>query len=396
MSGTVVNNETLSLPTQHYDCVIIGGGVLGLCCAFYMRQFHPEKSLLLIEQEGIPSELGATFVSPAIVHGLFANPESYKKAKWSKHLLQNLSNITGIDRPHSQAYFPVGYVQFMDEHYDDSTTQEDFLESRSEVEQKNFQALLDLSYCKSVCFDADGGYASAENVAQHFGYAAVREVTDLLLNARATFSSSQSLSIERLSYNKKMQQEVVRQESLSFAQCIVAAGHSSGTVLEGLGELVECPKVYMQYPKIEGDSQLILGADLGTGGRLELPVISYQGFHLRPQADGLLVIPPALAADSIGYQPTEGKLMGVQVGLRREIIDSIMNNLDNFPCFAWESLNLGKAVRQVRGAWQIAYEQPAWQQLKENNHIYLLHGGREAMSLGLATAHELAQSIEIE
>ena len=406
MSGTVVNNETLALPKQHYDCVIIGGGVLGLCCAFYMRQYHPEKSLLLIEQEGIPSELGATFVSPAIVHSLFLNPDSYKKAKWSKHLLKNLSELTGVNRPHNQPYFPVGYAKFMDEHFDDSLTTEEFLESRTEIEQQNIQALLDLSYCKSVRFDADGGYASAENVAQHFGYAAVREGADLLLNARATFTSPQSLTIERLSYNNKMQQEVVMQETLSFAQCIVAAGHSSGAVLEGLGEIVDCPKVYMQYPKVEGDKQLLLGtgvnnagvnnAGVNTIGRLELPVISYQGFHLRPQANGLLVVPPSLPADSIGYQPTEGKLMGVQVGLRREIIDSIMENLDSFPCFAWESFNLGKAVRQVRGAWQIAYEQPAWHKLKENKHVYLLHGGREAMSLGLATAHELAQSIEIQ
>ena len=396
MSGTVVNNETLVLPQQHYDIVIIGGGVLGLCCAFYLRKFQPNKSLLVIEQEGIPSELGATFVTPAIVHGLFLNPDSFKKAKWSKHLLKNLASITGIDRPYNQPYFPVGYARFMDEHFDDAMTQEEFLATLKEDQQKNIHSLMDLSYCKGVAFDADGGYASAENVAQHFGYASVRDGADLLLNARATFKSNHSLQIERLSYNNKMQQEVVQQESLSFGQCIVAAGQSSSTLLESLGELVACPKVYMQYPRIERDSQIILEAVDNNGGRLELPVLSYQGFHLRPQTDGLLVVPPSLPADSVGYQPTEGKLMGVQVGLRRELIDSILENLDSFPCFAWESLNLGKAVRQVRGAWQVAAEFPAWKVMPKHENVYLLHGGRQAMSLGLAVAHELAENIPVE
>lgn len=390
MSGTVVNNESLQLPKEHYDIVIVGGGVLGLCCAFYIRHYHPEKSLLLVEQEGIPSEIGATFVSPAIVHNLFLNPEHHKQAKWSKHLLQNLSDITGVNRPHNQPYFPVGYISLSDEHADDALLQEDFIESLSKAQQQNIQALLDLSYCKSARYDTTGGYANAENVAQHFGYAAVREGADLLLNARATFTSEHSLAIERLSYNKKMQQEVVKQESLTFENCIVSAGAETATLLEGIGELVELPKHYVQYPKIESDAQLVLG----VGAKLELPVISYQGFHLRPQGDGLLIIPPSIPKDSIGYQPTEGKLMGVQVGLRREIIDGVLENIDSFPCFGWESFNLGKSVRQVRGAWQIAHEFPAWQQLPKQTNFYLLHGGRQAMSLGLAVAHELAEKLE--
>ena len=395
MSGTVINNESLSLPKQHYDVIIIGGGVLGLSCAFYLRKYHPDKSLLIIEQEGIPSELGATFVSPAIVHSLFAKADLRKDAKWSINLLKNLAEITGIDRPHNQPYFPVGYAKFMDEHFDDSLSPDEFFEKLTDVQEKNMNSLVDLSYCKGIAFDTDGGFASAENVAQHFGYASVRDGADLLLNARATITGEHALAIEQLSYNKKMQQEVVKQESLSFEQCIVAAGHSNGDLLEGLGEIVPSSKVYMQYPKIERDAQLVLAdsGQNGFGGKLELPVLSYQGFHLRPQGDGLLVIPPKLPPDSIGYQPTEGKLMGVQVGLRREIIESILENLDNFPCFGWESLNLGKAVRQVRGAWQIASEYPAWQQLQNHEHVYLLHGGRQAMSLGLAVAHELAENL---
>ena len=47
-----------------------------------------------------------------------------------------------------------------------------------------------------------------------------------------------------------------------------------------------------------------------------MPVLEHKGFTLRPQGEGLLVVPPPLSPDPAGYTPTGGNLMGVRTGLR--------------------------------------------------------------------------------
>ena len=57
-TGKVVNRAGLELPRTCYDTAIVGGGLLGLACAFYLRRFAPERTLLIIEADGVPSEEG--------------------------------------------------------------------------------------------------------------------------------------------------------------------------------------------------------------------------------------------------------------------------------------------------------------------------------------------------
>ena len=388
-TGKVVNRAGQGLPRTRYDTVIVGGGLLGLACAFYTRRFLPERTLLVIEADGVPSEEGATFVSPAVAHGAFEG-EARRRAAWALSVLARLAEETGVTRPHDVPFREVGWARSLSEPVAvtglETLTVDAFLESQN---QTDLTQLVNFDKASHVLYNPKGGYGSAEAAALHFGHGAVKEGADLLLNARATLAGPNTLKLERLEFARDMQRKVVRREVVEADTLVVAAGAWSAALVEdGLGEVVPVGRVYMQYPRVERDARLALEA-----GRVAMPVIEHQGFTLRPQGEGLLVVPPTLPPDPAGYVPTGGNLMGVRTGLRRELLDALMAYTDDLPLLEWDTLNLGKTVSKVRGAWEVLTEsgRPEWRRVGET--AYVLLGGREGFTLGLAAAYDLAATL---
>ena len=67
-----------------------------------------------------------------------------------------------------------------------------------------------------------------------------------------------------------------------------------------------------------------------------------------------------------------------------------MAHADDLPLLEWDTLNLGKTVSKVRGAWEVLTEsgEPEWRRVGEA--AYALLGGRDGFTLGLAAAYDLA------
>ena len=393
MAGAVMNRAGLELPQTHYDYVVLGGGLLGLACAFYLKKSQPDASLLIVEQDGIPSETGATHVSPAVMTRFFEDADLCRRAEWNLGVLENLSEETGVTRPHDLPFRRSGVLQFLTESGDGATEAERVLEGFSKPQQKAIAKLINLEQFPFARLDKRAGYGSAEAVALHYGHGAVKRGADLLLNARALPLSEKEIGLERLEFDRFMRRVVVRKETLRADNVIVALGANSATfVEEALGSLLAFKRIYRQYPRIEADKRLPI-----QGGRVQLPVIQAHGFTLRAQGEGLLVIPPELSPDPDGYTPTGANLMGVRVGVRREILEVLMDRAEQLPAFAWDSLNLGKTVAKVRGAWEVVTKNgfPTWQQV-EGSTWYALVGGKHGFSLGLSTVYDLAAHLSDE
>ena len=384
MSGKVLNVANLALPQSHYDTLIIGAGLLGLATAFYLKK-HGAGSVLVAEQGGVPSETGMSFASPAIFNPGGARP---KERAWVRRTLLNLSEETGVTRPHDVPFRPVGLARFSAEASQNSMDFADFLETL-DAEQTVLEEMLEPDHFRQVTWQPSGGYGSAEAAAYYYGYGAVKLGVDLLLNTKVTPLSPKEFRGDRLEYTRDMSQQVVSSDRITAGRVIVAAGSASMSLVEdALGELLPYGRVYQQYPRIETDPRLPL-----EKGRVRLPVISAHKFTLRPQGEGLLIVPPARSADPADYTPSGGKLMGVRVGLRREILEQLMAAGEQMPVLTWESLNLGKTLSKVRGAWQVVTPDglPEWRSLGED--WYSLVGGDEGFSLGLASAYELAAEL---
>ncbi len=390
MAGNVLNRAGLDLPQSHYDTLVIGGGLLGLACAFYLRALQPEASLLVVEQDGVPSEAGATFASPGVVAGGFEAAGVRRQAAWARRELEQLSEVTGVTRPHDVPLHPVGLLSLCEDETAATRPVESVLETLEAIQVRALRALVEVAAFPYARLEPRGAYGSAEAAALHYGHGAVKRGADLLLNARALPLSEREFRVERLEFDRAMRRVVTRTERLSAGNVVVAAGALTvGFVEAALGALLPFKRAYRQYPRLEADERLPL-----KDGRVDLPVVQVAGFFLRPQGEGLLVVPPALPPDPAGYEPTGAQLMGVRVGVRRELLELLMNQTESIPAFGWESLNLGKTVHKVRGAWDVLTPtgKPEWQRAEATN-LYALVGGEHGFGLGLATAYDLAATL---
>jgi len=83
--------------------------------------------------------------------------------------------------------------------------------------------------------------------------------------------------------------------------------------------------------------------------------------------------------------------MGVNVGLRKELITRFVSQMDTIPALGLPSFNLGKAARNLRGAWE-ALTPSGWPEYWRvaDLEVYALVGGPLGFSLGPAVALELA------
>ena len=378
-----MNHAGIALQTSHYDTVILGGGFLGLSLAFYLKTFLPELSLLLIEEEGIPSEQGMTHLSPGILDKSSLASKDTAKYDWGLNTLANLAQICGVQRA-DRVLFRTGIRHFVKDALGVPEVR-----ALSEQEKQLFGHMLEPDVFPVSYLDETGAYASAEAASMVYGFAAVKLGLDLMLNTRVDALDGQRLKLKRLEFNRYMQRVVVREESLQASTLIVALGAKTTEFVEAAwAELLPYRQVYRQYPRIEADRRLPLKA-----GKVDLPIIAVKGFYFRPQGEGLLVIPPALPADPRGYKPLGATLMGVPVGVRRELLELFLQVMPELPLLTWESLKLGKTVAQVRGCWELLTPdaKAEWRQLSANG--YSLVGGQASLPLALAQSYELAAHI---
>lgn len=377
--GRVFNHAGKPLAGARYDVMIVGGGLLGLACAYYLRRLAPQLSLLVIEQDGVPSELGASYLSPAIVdaEGLAGWA---RQAAWVRRALGDLAAHTGLRPPLAPAYRQVGCLHLGEPG--------EGLAALSAAQRQALSALVAPRCLNSGRLVAEAGYGNAESAALAFGRAAVALGADLALNTRLKGDGQGGYLLERLAYTRTMTREVVCTERLQAERVIVAAGAESAALAEALwGVLLPLKRAYMQYPRLGYDPRLPL-----VGHEVALPVIRWEGWYLRPLGDGLLVVPPPLPADPEGYLPQGGSLMGVRLGVRRELLEQLLAASELLVALSWPTLNLGKTVRDVRGHWEVITESglPMW--FDCGGH-YALVGGRLGFTLGLAVAYEVAAKL---
>ena len=390
MSGKVFNRADQDLPCEHYDVVVIGGGLLGLVAAFYLRKYSPATRVLLVEQGGIPSEEGETHFSPAIHHQFFADDQQRRRARWWTGVLHHPERESGVTIALKNSFSPVGYLtsnplalKLAEDGVDGLRTVR-AAEYRGTMLERFFSFPPDAR----LALDATGGCGNAEALALHFGFGAVALGADLCLNARAAFDRHGDVRIDRLTINNRMQIEIARQSRIRAGTLIIAAGAATGPLIEHqLGELMPFHRYFAQFPRIDFDPSFPLRADR----TLDVPVVSAGDVTIRPHLDGAIVVPAPLPPDPDGYTPQGGRLMGVTVGLRKELVTRFVNQMEAIPALALPSFNLGKAARNLRGAWEIltASGAPEFHRVADLD-VYALVGGPLGFSLGPATAVELA------
>ena len=128
-----------------------------------------------------------------------------------------------------------------------------------------------------------------------------------------------------------------------------------------------------------------------------------QNLLLRPlNGEYALFLTPS-SADPHGYQPTAGRLTGVPVGLRRELVCDLLEYMDGLPVLASSALGVGHSLSDIEGAWLgLPYGDPTHPPLAAAvaDGVWLLLSGspadprRSVDTLGLGLLREWAERVE--
>lgn len=384
--GQVLVHAGQPLAQTHYDLAVVGGGRMGLACAFYLRQLAPRARLLIVERGGIPHEEGATLNAPGVWHRADLPPEWRARAEWTRRIWADPQAETGTVRPHDPTFQASGWACFGTELGEPPEGLERFparelLERLSPEAQTQLPSLLDLEAMPDVWYDPLGGAGSASALALSYGYGAVRLGADLLLNSEAELIDT-GLRVRRLTVTRRHEIVVAETRDLQTGAVVVAAGAEGPALLEeGLGRHLPHRRAYVQTPR--------LNLPPAPG----LPLLSAACLGLRPRDGGFQLLPPTPAPDPGSYEPSGGRLAGVPTGTRRELLDTLLGALPSWPALAAGGLDLGKTVTDVPGAW-VALPHGGWPLAEEAAPgRWLLLGGPQSDRVGLAVAYELAARI---
>ena len=356
------------------DFLVIGAGRMGAACALSLRRLAPGRSLLLVEEGGLPNEEGATILAPGVWTAHDIPPGHGAQAEWTREqLLGALGSGQTLEvetRPLVEL-FPPGT-----EPSPDLTPVERALASAPDA-----LALLDPARLPLARTDPRALTYRPGSLTLLAAQQAVSLGAGLLLNTRAELVPGGAL-LHRLTVTNTHQIVVHETRRIRAGAVVVAAGAAGPALVEqGLGLHTRHGRAYRQYPR------------LNLTSTPETPVLRTGGLTLRPQHGGYALVPAIHHRDPHGYRPVGGTLTGVPTGLRREVLEDLVGLMDAVPALAGEGLELGRSSADVPGAWLALPggrpdAPPQAEELAPGLHLLL--GGPLADTLGLAAAHELA------
>ena len=350
---------------QQFDVVIVGAGRMGAALALYLGRLAPSLRVLLAEENGLPNEEGASILAPGLWTTLKLPAEHHARAEWTRAELQHaLGDVQYQPRP-LVALYPAQVPGSL-------PTREVLAEYPEALALINPVALPFAQRLEAASYRPG---SVALNAAQQ----AIRLGVNLMLNARATPVPG-GVRLERLTVTNT-HQIVTHEVREVAARCVVVAAGAAGPRLaeHSLGRHIPHAEAYAQYPPLAWPSGPQSPA-LHVGPLLLWPA----------HATWTLGSAPA-HRDPPDYQPSGGKLTGVPTGLRRELLETLVAHMDAVPALASEGLQLGRSISDIPGAWVSLNPLPQWTDL--GSGAYLLQGGPQADTLGLSTAHELAQEL---
>jgi len=367
--GQVSSTPERPPPRHAYDVVVLGAGLLGAVVADRVRASAPGASLLLAEAGGLPNEDGATVSSPGLLPPLrmdepatavdgarpfaaagAASPDRGALA-WAR--AWSLEALGGAGKTRPAATGGAGWLVLEPvAHAGEGAAAGGAPGGGRAPDAAPLHALLPADVALAACaltgvardhpaWLLDGGYLSAEALALALARRAVEAGADLLLNARARPQGRGRILLERLGVDRRMRVGVHARQAVEARTVVVACGAAGAVVSEeGLDRPVGLASAYLQFPRVR-----LPGPAPDAG----LPVVALGGWAWRPAPGGAMLVPPPLPPDPEGFEPVGGRLLGVPVGLRRELVDRLLDAPALAPLLASGKLELGKSVRAVRG-----------------------------------------------
>ncbi|MFC6592350.1 FAD-dependent oxidoreductase [Deinococcus lacus] len=364
MSGAVWAHVGQPFEERAFDTVILGAGRMGTAAADWLRRTRPEQSLLLVEEGGLPNEEGATLLAA----GLWEAPaQATDLAQRTLDCLEELGERAGW-----QPGVPLLTLETV-------PGPQSFPTAEALERWPELRGVIDPALWPWVRAQEAGLYRPGA-LALALGQRAVQAGAGLMLNTRAALVPG-GVQLSRLTVTNTHEVVVHEVHQVQAGQVIVALGASGPQhAEESLGLHTRHGRAYVQRPR--------LNAPLTE----QSPALRVPGLLLRPQSGGYTLYPAPRAADPHGYVPVPGRLSGVPVGLRREVLETLLTHMEGLPALASSALEVGRSLSDVPGTWvALPSGQPGHPPVLErlSPSVSLLLGGEQADVLGVGVAQQL-------
>ncbi|WP_293909302.1 FAD-dependent oxidoreductase [Deinococcus sp.] len=373
-AGQVYAHVGQAFGPREYDVVVIGAGRMGSLAAHFILCQRPGLRLLLLDQGGLPSEDGATLLAPGLWTEFGVPPEHRAAADYTRRLILGevsapQGGLEGVGLVQRR-----GLIELLPEAQSGSQPSARMLPRLRPLPA----GLLEVDRFPHARFDPDALTYNAGDLTTCAARRAVAAGADLMLNAQAEPTGS-GVTLRRLNVTNTHQIVVHETHAVRAELVVIAAGAGGPRLAEhSLGTVTHHGQVYRQTPRLN------VPTDDST------PVIRAAGLTLRPQAAGFKVLTPSPQRDPHGYRPTGGRLSGVPVGVRREVLQDLLEAMETVSALATGALELGRSLGEVPGAW-LSAPLGGWpcSEALTGRH-WLLLGGEGADLVGPGVAHTLA------
>lgn len=372
--GTVWAHVGQRFGETEYDVVIVGAGLLGAACALSLREAAPGLRVLLLEEAGLPNEEGATLLGA----GLWDGQGAGERADFTRERLRALLG---------ERLTPLPVLALGEGNPGEGGLGEESTDTAAALSAyPELQGWVDPVSLPRTRVREGLAYRPGE-VSLACAQAAIRAGADLMLNVRASFELSPgggaALRLARLTVTREHRVVVSEVCALRARAVLVAAGAAGPELLEAAGGPPTAHRrVWMQFPPLSAPAMA------------HPPALRHGEWLLMPSAAGYTLYPKPPGPDPHGYAPTPGRLGGVQVGLRRELLTGLLDTMEALPVLASERLNPGKSEHDLpAAAWALpggVHGETGWER---EGDAFLLLPGRDVDTVGLAVAHECAEAV---
>ncbi|MFC6617027.1 FAD-dependent oxidoreductase [Deinococcus radiophilus] len=222
-----------------YDVVVIGAGMLGAGCAAALREVVPGRSLLLLDEGGLPNEEGATLLGAGVWDAAGLEGHATELAERSRAELQ---------RWLGDALTPRTLLDFGAERTEAAEASAEVLQAFDDMAD-----WVDPEQLPHVTRREVLTYRPGE-LTLRLGQGAVAAGADLMLNVRAELTPG-GVRLHRLSVTNRHEIVVHETHDITVDQVIVAAGAAGPELIEsGLGLHTPHGRAYVQRPRLRQPS----------------------------------------------------------------------------------------------------------------------------------------------
>jgi glycine/D-amino acid oxidase-like deaminating enzyme len=381
--GQVVSGRDARLPSGPWDAVVVGAGIYGLPCAFFLARRGAR--VLVVEDNAIPGEC-ITVNTGGIIRVSYSDLDVARVAAFARRIYAAPTRTLALREPIHLGFLRTGWGRFIHAGHvpgsleavtriangvDEALrveTRDAYAASLSARRRKNLGTLLDLDDVTHVLVDDAGGYADGGTALTGFYAACLEAGVCVSLHSTVTEFVRRGDAVTGLVLDRHTREgdgeRVVARETVMADRIVLAAGRGNGELVRRCAGW-EMPTFtsFHQLPYIRNAPDVAFEATRYTAGEpgaertveaIDAPVISHwRDIYFRPEGTGVVFGVHHRELQPDDYRPAGGAIdtgaFRMPVGLDQVMVDKLVELMPHFPVLSSSGLNLGHTPADIAG-----------------------------------------------